>query len=70
MSVGRLCVRDVDTANPDESVAAAAERMHQRAVGRSPRPTFPIAAAAKSAASTSPGHGRGISDLGDPEFTG
>jgi CBS domain-containing protein len=26
-------VRDVDTANPDESVATAAERMHQRAVG-------------------------------------
>jgi CBS domain-containing protein len=33
MSVGRLCVREVDTANPDESVAIAAERMHQRAVG-------------------------------------
>jgi CBS domain-containing protein len=33
MSVGRICVREVDTANPDESVAVAAERMHQRAVG-------------------------------------
>jgi CBS domain-containing protein len=33
MSVGRLCVREVDTANPEESVAIAAERMHQRAVG-------------------------------------
>jgi CBS domain-containing protein len=33
MSVGQICVREVDTANPDESVAAAAERMHQRAVG-------------------------------------
>ena len=33
MSVGRICVREVDTASPDESVAVAAERMHQRAVG-------------------------------------
>jgi CBS domain-containing protein len=33
MSVGRICVREVDTANPDESVAVAADRMDQRAVG-------------------------------------
>ena len=33
MSVGRICVRDVDTAQPDEAVAVAAQRMHQRAVG-------------------------------------
>ena len=33
MSVGRICVRDVDTARPEESVAVAAERMHQRGVG-------------------------------------
>ena len=33
MSIGRICVREVDTASPDESVAVAAERMHQRAVG-------------------------------------
>lgn len=33
MSVGRICVRDVDTAKPDESVAAVAQRMHQHAVG-------------------------------------
>jgi CBS domain-containing protein len=33
MSVGRICVREVDTANPEETVAVAAERMHQRAVG-------------------------------------
>ncbi|MEX2308553.1 MAG: CBS domain-containing protein [Pirellulales bacterium] len=33
MSVGRISVREVDTANPDETVAVAAERMHQRAVG-------------------------------------
>ncbi len=33
MSVGRICVREVDTAEPDESVAAVAQRMHQRAVG-------------------------------------
>ncbi|MFO0791650.1 MAG: CBS domain-containing protein [Pirellulales bacterium] len=33
MSVGRICVREVDTATPDESVAVIAQRMHQRAVG-------------------------------------
>jgi CBS domain-containing protein len=33
MSVGRICVREVDTANPDESVAVIAQRIHQRAVG-------------------------------------
>ena len=33
MSVGRICVRDVDTARPDESVTVAAARMHQCAVG-------------------------------------
>jgi CBS domain-containing protein len=33
MSVGRICVREVDTAKPDESVAVVAQRMHQRAVG-------------------------------------
>jgi CBS domain-containing protein len=33
MSVGQICVREVDTANPDETVVVAAERMHQRAVG-------------------------------------
>jgi CBS domain-containing protein len=33
MSIGRICVREVDTARPDESVAVVAERMHQRAVG-------------------------------------
>ena len=33
MSVGRICVREVDTASPDDSVTVAAERMHQRAVG-------------------------------------
>lgn len=33
MSIGRICVREVDTAIPDESAAVAAERMHQRAVG-------------------------------------
>jgi len=33
MSVGRLCVRKVDTANPDEPAFFAAQRMHQRAVG-------------------------------------
>jgi CBS domain-containing protein len=33
MSVERICGREVDTANPEESVAVAAERMHQRAVG-------------------------------------
>jgi CBS domain-containing protein len=33
MSVGRICVRQVDTAQPEESVAIVAQRMHQRAVG-------------------------------------
>jgi CBS domain-containing protein len=33
MSIGRICVREVDTARPDESVAVIAERMHQRSVG-------------------------------------
>jgi CBS domain-containing protein len=33
MSVGRLCTREVDTAEPSETVFRAAERMHQRAVG-------------------------------------
>jgi hypothetical protein len=33
MSVGVICVREVDTANPNETVAVAAERMYQRAVG-------------------------------------
>ena len=33
MSVGRICVREVDTATLYESAAVAAERMHQRAVG-------------------------------------
>ena len=33
MSVGRICVREVDTANPEETVATAAKRMHERAVG-------------------------------------
>lgn len=33
MTVGSICVRQVDTVTPDESVAVAAERMHQRAVG-------------------------------------
>jgi CBS domain-containing protein len=33
MSVGRICVREIDTATLDEPVSAAAERMHQRAVG-------------------------------------
>jgi CBS domain-containing protein len=33
MSVGRICVREVDTARSEESVAVAAQRMHQRAVG-------------------------------------
>lgn len=33
MSVGRICVREVDLADPDESAWRAAERMHQRAVG-------------------------------------
>ena len=33
MSVGRICTREVDLAQADESVWQAAERMHQRAVG-------------------------------------
>ena len=33
MSVGRICVREVDVADPDESAWQAAERMHQRCVG-------------------------------------
>ena len=33
MSVDRICIREVDTARPNESVADAAERMHERAVG-------------------------------------
>ena len=33
MSIGRICVRQVDTTRPDELVAIAADRMHQRAVG-------------------------------------
>ncbi len=33
MSVGRICVREVDLADAEETVAQAAKRMHQRAVG-------------------------------------
>src|SRR5579872_3008239 len=33
MSVGRICVREVDIAESDESVQAAAQRMHARKVG-------------------------------------
>lgn len=33
MSVGRICIREVDTAEPDESVAVVAQRMQQHAVG-------------------------------------
>lgn len=33
MSVGRICVREVDIAEPDESVQVAARRMHSRKVG-------------------------------------
>lgn len=33
MSAGRICVREVDTVEPGESVRAAAERMHSRNVG-------------------------------------
>jgi CBS domain-containing protein len=33
MSVGRICQREVDLADLNESVQAAAERMHQRTVG-------------------------------------
>jgi CBS domain-containing protein len=33
MSVGRICQREVDFAEPGESAFQAAERMHQRSVG-------------------------------------
>ena len=33
MSAGRICVREVDLADVDESVQVAAERMHARNVG-------------------------------------
>ena len=33
MSVGRICVREVDLADGDEPIWQAAERMHQRGVG-------------------------------------
>lgn len=33
MSIGRICQREVDFADPSESVFQAAERMHQRTVG-------------------------------------
>ncbi len=33
MSAGRICVREVDLADGNETVRAAAQRMHQRAVG-------------------------------------
>jgi len=33
MSVGKICQREVDLADLDESVQAAAERMHQHTVG-------------------------------------
>ena len=33
MSVGRICIREVDFADADESAWQAAERMHQRSVG-------------------------------------
>lgn len=33
MSIGRICSREVDTADPDESVQTAAQRMHARKVG-------------------------------------
>lgn len=33
MSVGRICIREVDFADPTESAWQAAERMHQRGVG-------------------------------------
>ena len=33
MTIGRICSRDVDTAGPDETVRAAAQRMAARAVG-------------------------------------
>jgi CBS domain-containing protein len=33
MTIERICIRSIDTAQPDESVWTAAERMHQRGVG-------------------------------------
>ena len=33
MSVGKICIREVDLADRNEAVWQAAERMHQRAVG-------------------------------------
>lgn len=33
MTVGRICVRDVDVADRDESAKTAAQRMHSRKVG-------------------------------------
>jgi CBS domain-containing protein len=33
MSVGRICIRDVDLADPEESVQTAARRMNDRKVG-------------------------------------
>lgn len=33
MSVGRICVREVDLADVDETVVQASQRMHQRGVG-------------------------------------
>ena len=33
MTVGRICVREVDIVDPGESVQAAAQRMHSRKVG-------------------------------------
>jgi len=33
MSIGRICIREVDIAEPQESVLIAARRMHDRQVG-------------------------------------
>jgi CBS domain-containing protein len=33
MSIGQICVREVDLAEPDETVNIAAQRMHSRNVG-------------------------------------
>jgi CBS domain-containing protein len=33
MSVGRICIREVDLVDPDETVQIAARRMHDRNVG-------------------------------------
>jgi CBS domain-containing protein len=33
MSIGRICIREVDVAEPQESVLIAARRMHDRKVG-------------------------------------